>query len=282
MADPPTQSELLFANYLLAHGYVGERNFDWRERYGVSTRKNPDFLVCRAQEELAICEVKEFTTTKINQRLDSSPQYSSSSGAELYGEAADAIQSAALEQLRPFSGVGLPLVAVLANPHNQYVALGPDGLTYSMFGTTDAVQIPVGPDGPAGDARLVALGAGALRAGDGSGAVYNPHPSLSAVVVVHARTNAQDFIDAELARRRPAKPLTTRQERSHHIITNAEALAAADREGRIPGGEYEWVEVFDLRGDYWFTGVPLPPNVFDGPRDRWYLVGPHGRFVERG
>ena len=153
----------------------------------------------------------------------------------MYGTAVDAVQQAALDQLRPFAGVGLPLVAVLANPYGLLAPLGPSDMTFSLFGTTDVVQISVGPGAPdPPDGRRVAMGRGALVELDDAGNPFNPHPYLSAVVVVHGRTNAQDFVDAELARRRPKRELCTREERLAHIFANYEALNAAERGGRDP------------------------------------------------
>jgi hypothetical protein len=279
MANPPTLSELRFEAYLAAHGFIGDHEVDWSRRFGIATSKRPDYVVSRAREELAICEVKEFVDTKINRRLKLS-SYSSSSGAELYGEAADAIQ-AACHQLRPFETVGVPLVAVLANPHGRIVDLGLRGMTFSLFGTTDAVQIPVAPAGRAGNAELIATGAGALYALDPTGRGYNPHPYLSAIAVVHARTNAQDYIDADAARRRPARPPRTFVAANKHAAARLEALNAAERDGQIPEGEYQWVTVFDLHAHPEFTGTPLQPRIFDGPQDRWCDLGPGGVFSER-
>src|SRR5215217_368283 len=124
MAQPLTHSETGFAEYLIVHGYQSERDVDWRSRFGVDTFKNPDFLVSRAGEDLAICEVKEFEDTPLDRRLGrprkqqeglvSAPpasawrRYSSGPGAELYSPAGDAVRDAAREQLRPFADVGLP------------------------------------------------------------------------------------------------------------------------------------------------------------------------------
>jgi hypothetical protein len=116
---------------------------------------------------------------------------------------------------------------------------------------------------------------------DDSGQATNPHPYLSAVVVVHARSKARDFVDSEFAARRPQEPAPQHVGRER-VIESLRAVNAAEREGRIPAGEYEWVEVFDLAGlGDAFDGTPLPNNIFDGPRDQWYVMGDHG-FVPRG
>ena len=110
MAQPWTVSETRFAEYLIVHGYEPERDVGWRLKFGVDTPKDPDFLVSRAAEILAICEVKEFTDTPLDRRL-ARARYATSSSAELYGSASDAIRDAAREQLRPFAGIGLPLAS---------------------------------------------------------------------------------------------------------------------------------------------------------------------------
>jgi hypothetical protein len=282
MANKRTLSELRFQAYLTAEGYVAEHDeIDWRARFSVATEKRPDYLVTRAREELAICEVKEFFDTPLQRRLNRQ-RVTTSGSEEVFGSAANAVQNAALEQLRPFAGVGLSLVVVLANPYGLIVPLGPSDMTMSLFGTTDTVQLRVGPGSPEPPVvRRVASGRGGLVDFDAAGGAFNPHPYLSAVVVVHSRTQAQDFVDAELARRRPERDLETHEERVEHMVANMEALNEAEREGRIPAGEYEWVAVYDVSDPADFSGTPLPANIFDGPRDRWYDLGPGGVFTER-
>jgi hypothetical protein len=86
-----------------------------------------------------------------------------------------------------------------------------------------------------------------------------------------------DFIDREVAGRRPSEPFRSPTARKAHAVSTLSALNAAEREGRVPAGEYEWVEVFDLSGlGAAFSSTPLPTNIFDGPRDRWYVLDDHG------
>jgi hypothetical protein len=275
--NPPTESEKRFDEYLQTHGYVSEQDLDWRERFGAHTPKNPDRLVSRALEELAICEVKEWRSSPLD-RIPAGQRSASFSGEQIFGTLADAVQAAALEQLRPFKDVGLPLVAVLANPHHKHVPLSPDDVTRSLFGTTDSIVVPIG--GGPGAARRVSSGVGALAVVDAAGRLANPHPYLSAVVIVHARSNARDFVDREFAARRPEGRLSE-DARRDRAIESLRAINTAEREGRLPAGEYEWVEVFDLSGlGDAFDGTPLPSNIFDGSRDRWYVIGDRG-FVPR-
>lgn len=276
MANQPTESEKRFDTYLAVHGYLGEADIDWRSRLGVDTLKNPDRLVTRAAEELAICEVKEWRSSPLD-RIPAGQKSATFSSEQVFGTAADAVQTAAREQLRPFRDVGLPLVVVLANPHHRFVPLAPRDMTMSLFGTSDVIQLPA--SGPP-VARRISKGVGALVALDGRGEVFNPHPYLSAVVVVHARERARDFIDEEVERRRRPEPLSG-AEREEHATELLTALNANDREGRTPTGEYEWVEVFDLSGlGAAFSGTPLPENIFDGELDRWYVVDGGNGFVE--
>ncbi|MBA3807260.1 MAG: hypothetical protein H0X28_02520 [Solirubrobacterales bacterium] len=150
-------------------------------------------------------------------------------------------------------------------------------MTKSLFGKTDVIQMPI--RGPALPHR-VSMGEGALVDFDEAGNAFNPHPYVSAVVVVHARENARDYIDRELANCRPPDALSPTAQHARAVATLT-ALNAAEREGRVPDGEYEWVEVFDLSGlGAAFSGMPLPPNIFDGARDRWYVLDCNG-FVER-
>jgi hypothetical protein len=132
-------------------------------------------------------EVKEWTSSPVDRRL-AAQRSASFSSEEVFGTAADAVQAAALEQLRPFADTGLSLVVVLANPHQRFVPLGADDMAKSLFGTTDVIQVPA--TGLA-ITRRVSMGTGALAMVDGSGNVTNPHPYLSAVVVIHARENAR-------------------------------------------------------------------------------------------
>jgi hypothetical protein len=277
MANPTTPSELLFEAYLLDHGYLFERDLDWRGRFGVATDKNPDYLVSRAQQDLAVCEAKERTSTTVDRRL-AEHRVGSFSSETVHEPILGNVEDAAA-QLEPFKGVGLSLVAVLANPRHLFVPLGADAMTLSLFGTTSVVTLP--STGPATPSRAL-LGNGALAREDEVGNRYNPHPHLSAVVVVHTRTNEQDFAYEQAAAMRAADAPRTFEEANVYARELLDVLNATKRAGRTPKGEYSWVEVFDLAGlGEAFDGTPLPDNIFDGPRDHWYTVHPRRGLVER-
>lgn len=282
MAQPLTDSDARFAEYLIVHGYQPERDVDWRSKFAVDTPKNPDFLVSRAGEDLAICEVKEFTDTPLDRRL-APGTYSSGLGAELYSPAGDAVRDAAREQLRPFAGVGLPLVVVLANPHGKLVALAPETMPMSLFGNTETVLIDVGPGAPPRpptNARLILGGRGALVDDRPAFRAHYPHPYLSAVVVLHARREADDYLDTLLTHQRRTRPPRSHQDHLDNGAAVLDAFTEADQAGLVPSGEYEWVTVFDLSTHPQFQGTPLPQHAFDGRRDLRFALTPNGTFVQ--
>jgi hypothetical protein len=61
--------------------------------------------------------------------------------------------------------------------------------------------------------ELVIFGRATLAATDADGSLHNPHPYLSAVVVVHERTHERDFVDRQAAAMRPLAPPRTGHER---------------------------------------------------------------------
>jgi hypothetical protein len=280
MTQPWTNSETRFAEYLIVHGYQPERDVDWGARFGVDTPKDPDFLVSRAGEDLAICEVKEFTDTPLDRRL-ADARYATSSSAELYASVSDAVRDAAREQLRPFADIGLPLVVVLANPHGKMVALTPETMPMSLFGITETILIDVGPGAPPPtNARLILGGRGALVDDRPEFRAEYPHPYLSAVVVLHARRKADDYLDMLLAQQRRTRPPHSHEDNLENGAAVLEVFAEADQAGLVPSGEYEWVTVFDLSAHPQFRGTPLPPHAFDGGRDLRFDLAPNGTFVQ--
>jgi hypothetical protein len=102
MADPKTPGDLFFENYCLLNGYDFEHDVPWRERFGVNTEKDPDYLVDRVGDR-AIVEVKHFTTTRLTERLLNSPRLTAWFGSrDLYGNLENAIRDAGA-QLAPFA-----------------------------------------------------------------------------------------------------------------------------------------------------------------------------------
>ena len=48
MANPMTPGDLFIENYCALNGYLAERDANWRERFGIYTATNPDYLIDRA------------------------------------------------------------------------------------------------------------------------------------------------------------------------------------------------------------------------------------------
>jgi hypothetical protein len=255
VANPLTDADRRFQDYLETHGYVGERDVDWRQRFGVQPSTDPDFLVSRVEEQLAICEVKEWQSHPINRRL-AHQRFGSFSSKEMYQTAADTIQEAA-KQLEPFAGVGIPLVAVVANTGHRAVPLGVGDMTATLFDVRPAKKAPT---------DSASWPVGALVERDASGSAFNPHPHLAAVVVVHARSDERDFVDDVFAAHRGSSEPAESAEQALRAVNGARS------QGEIPSGEYQWVDVFDVSLGDGFTGRRLPDNIFDGSRDRWYVI----------
>lgn len=135
------------------------------------------------------------------------------------------------------------------------------------------VRISIGPGGLANDpdepAQLVADGYGAFISDTETGLV-NYHPHVSAVVVVHERTNKQDWIEATIANERDPGGL---EDVGAAMVGYMKTIRRLEEAGEAPDGSYRWVEIYDLSGNPTspgFQGVPLTGGVFSGPRDRWY------------
>lgn len=173
---------------------------------------------------------------------------------------------------------------MLANPYDKIVALGPEAMSTSLFGITETVLIDVGPGDPPPptNARLILGGRGALVDDRPAFRAEHPHPYLSAVVVLRARREADDYLDMLRAQQRRRRPPHSDEDNLENVAAVVEAFAEADQAGLVPSGEYEWVIVFDLSAHSQFRGTPLPHHAFDGSRDLRFDLAPNGTFVQRG
>jgi hypothetical protein len=243
---------------------------DWRALFGVDTDARPDYLV-EPDGARAICEVKEFTTTRITDHLTDAGGTASLSDKEVFGPVRSAMTSAAREQLLPFAGLGVPLVVVLANPHGADVSLDDEHVSLAIMGNLK-VRIKVGPNLPPADedAEWIADGYGAFISVLDDGRLENRNPHVSAVVVVHERDHRSDWIERVLADEPEVESFeSTRDAMAAYL----RAVDERQERGEAPEGSYRWVEVFDLSGNPTppgFQGTPLPRELFDGPRDRWF------------
>ncbi len=104
------------------------------------------------------------------------------------------------------------------------------------------------PDGSLGDFRGVA---------GHNGSLWTDHPYISAVAVMRREDHAASWAGAWFDENR-AK------------YDDAQAMAAAFTEASrdAPEGDELYLEVFETLSP---TAVPLPRDVFDGPRDRRWV-----------
>jgi hypothetical protein len=267
--NPKTAGDQRFEAYLVDREIPYEYEPPWKERLGVSTKRNPDFLIEPAGARV-VAEGKQFETTRITDRLTRSGGTAALSDREVYGNLRAKMTSTAREQLLPFADAGVPLVVVLANPLGADVSMDFHHVSHAILGNPK-FTISVGPNAPPNDpGEYFAEDYGAFVSVTGTGLV-NHHPDVSAVVVVQERAHEQDWIEAKFAEEPDADTFEDTGAAMLHYLGVRDRLAA---EGETaPEGSYRWVDVYDLSGNPTppgFRGVPLPRALFSGPRDRWY------------
>jgi hypothetical protein len=240
----------------------------WRDLFGVTTEANPDYLV-GPDGAGAICEVKQFETTRIRDRFSRGNRAGVLSPQEVFGAVRWAMSNTAREQLLPFAGLDVPLVIVLANPLGADVHLDQEHVALAIMGNPK-FSIAVGPGAPPNDpGQYIAEHYGAfisVRIGE----VVNHHPHVSGVVVVHERENRQDWVGRVIADEPDAEEFEGLGAAMNHYLR---AVKQREDAGEAPEGSYRWVEVFDLSSNPTppgFQGTPLRRHLFDGERDRWF------------
>jgi hypothetical protein len=232
-SNPKTAADERFEAYLSEHRIPFEYEPNWAEEFGIEVEDNPDYLV-DPDGARVICEVKQFESTAITERLLRSPGRAIGiSPKEEFRPIRSKVTQTARDQLSPFKGMGIPLVVVLANPLAADVRLDDFEVTHALLGNPkERISHRPGmpPDSPA---RTIAEDYGALISIQEDGTIINHHPFVSAVVVVHQWPQRRDVTD----------------------------------------DSYRWMDVYDVSGNPTppgFSGTPLPRHVFNGPRDCWY------------
>ena len=263
-------AETRFAAYLDAHGYSWAFEPDYREAFGLAERPRtePDFLVWRTGTR-AVCEVRQFETTRLRDALENAGGHSSSVDPRLvYGGLRSGIREKA-EQLRPFAGLRVPLVVVLANPLGADVMLDSHHVSAAMFGNPSfRFQVDSTTGGLAADTAMHMMleDYGVFRSPvmDGAqiGGWENRFPYVSAVAVVHERLNSTDWRE-ETIKRIPVADQSLDAASRAAFRALKEVNAAVDA-GEEPAGAYQWLELYECDGE---EAVPLPTSWFDGARD---------------
>jgi len=149
-------------------------------------------------------------------------------------------------------------VVVLDNPGGRPIPFDSPHLVLSAMYGDLTLQAPVEPGGALGEFRAVAGRNGSLR---------NDHPYISAVAVVrredHAALWAAEWFDAH----RDAFGPGDAEDGGEGTKAMVAAFAEASKTG-APEGDDLFLEVFEMLST---AAVPLPRDVFNGPRDRRWV-----------
>jgi hypothetical protein len=221
--------------------------------------KRPDYRLSRGGAG-AICEVKEFTTRVITERLMAAPRQTATlSPKEQFGTVRDAISKAAA-QLKPYRDRGEPLVIVLANPHNADVSLDPEDVMAAMYGNPGVRLTLDTITGTAVDENPSLLRDGALS---------TKHAYVSAVVALYRRRRADDHLDRwkEGYRAENEMPRSMSEEAARRFL---DALSAERDSGRVPEGSYVYANVFETIASATGEAHPLQHGLLDDERSKRY------------
>jgi hypothetical protein len=250
-SEPP-ESEAWFDEYVRWHGHdPGDPEPD------LGVGKNPDRLMTWSGHEV-VCEIKQF---------ESSPFARLGEGGgvmdvkEVLGQVRRKVSRAA-EQLKPLAATDWPLVVVLVNPKGLPVSMSEHEMVWALYGDP-VIRLTINTD------IGTAVGPAEHTVGENSRMLRN-HRYVSAVVALHRGSHRQDWHNACWERLKAEESgfdpsdidtIVKLAER----VEDAEAAALAN--GEIEEGDYLYTEVFTAISE---TAVPLPRDVFDGPRDtRW-------------
>jgi len=233
-------AEARVARYLLERGYT----FEVEPEFG--TGRHPDYLIT-AGEHTVVAEVKAFETYGMFENAVPG-QVMSRSLAEALAPIRKQIKKAA-GQLKGLKDRGWPLVIMLDNPGGRPIPFdSPHMILSAMYGDL-TLQVPVLVDGALGDFRGVAGRNGSLR---------TDHPYVSAIAVVRREDHAAQWAGAWFDENRAQFGDDTR------ALVAGFAEASKD----APEGDELYLEVFETLSP---RAVPLPRDVFDGPRDRRWI-----------
>jgi hypothetical protein len=256
MPDPElgrNEAERWFERYLQAHGY----EYEYEPTFEPEIPTRPDFKVWRGGAEM-VCEVKGFEEMPpVERRVSGTSQPTMLSSKEVLGPMRGAVREAA-RNLKPLAGSPWPLVVVLANPMRFKVFLSLDNLVEAMFGDLGVAGAFNAEKGQVENMQFEYGRDGRLR---------NDHPYISAVAILNelelaAEYKGKWYEDWKESREMPANP--SYEEVAAEVIAAEEAWQGSDASRDVPEGNAYWVDVLTTGSP---EAVPLPENVFDGPRD---------------
>jgi hypothetical protein len=174
-----TIADLWFEALLKQEGLGSQREPDWSAVAGKTVTKNPDYLV-DIDGQPVVVEVKSFESSPERDAVWNRVGYFTTSAEQEYGPIREAIKAAA-GQLKPFAGLGMPLIVVLANPPQ------PDGsrvmVTLDWTHIFSAMYGDFAVTAPFDHEKLGDFQPAATR----NGQVARQHLYLSAVIVLWPR-----------------------------------------------------------------------------------------------
>jgi hypothetical protein len=172
--------------------------------------------------------------------------------------------------MRELAGSGVPVVVVLANPQGMFIPLTTAEVIYALYGNPGyTFEIDT-------ETAVTELQAFAGRDRE----ITSDHPYLSGVLVLRHRTNEQDYADdlpVNLAEKHGwLGPAKTMDEATERALVFSKAMDETTERGEIPDGDYLYADLIVSMSN---EATPLPPNVFDGPRDsRWEFDAQTGAY----
>jgi hypothetical protein len=264
----PDLAEAQFEAYLEERGIAGGDD----HHPDLGGKKRPDYRISRGSSAV-IVEIKGFTTSRMQDRLEGSTGTVILSDRDIYGTPRNKIRKA-MRQLRPYAHRGEALVIALANPRRLRTPTEDAQETIVTLHGNRAFVMPISRE--TGDAN-----------GEGQW-VYDKdgvfggglHRYISGVITLHERTYAQDAVERwhHENRHRWAGIGDRRELGVAYLQARDDALENAE----ATPGSYRFVRVFEtLSAAEAKDAVPVPRDLFNGPRDEFWTINLDTGRVER-
>ena len=243
-----TAGDLMVEAYLAEQGY-GEVSHE----PDLAVGKFPDYVIERHGQRCVV-EVKEFAPS--SSPFSAEPGYGSLDSATLLKPIRGQLREAA-RKFKSMQQLGLPLVAMLANPHGVLLDLSIESIIYSMYGDlTFTFPVSVETGGATEPGQFVAGRNGRYRA---------DHQYVSAVGLVSCRSRRAEHVRELLAQ-------------SEDGSDGWQLVHQADERGETRDGDYHAVTLIKTASK---SAVPVPDQFFDGAGDRIFALDEEvGAYVQ--
>jgi hypothetical protein len=258
-------SEVWFERYAAEHGLEGGDEHQ-PDLGGGTDAAQPDFRV-RKGDSSAIVEVKEFETSVLDQRLkEAGPRNVVMLDAESeLSTTRNKLEKAVKKQLRPYRHLGEPLIVCLANPNGIWVDLDSDDVLAAMNGDPAYVFSVNSETGEAvNDAHFQLTD---------NGSFVDSHRYVSAVMTLHRGSLAAEAVqrwhDENESR------WAGIEDPDNRIKARVAALDDdALKQVEALEGDFYFVRVYESRWAALGEAVPVPRDLFNGPRDEFWAIDP--------